>query len=397
MTEVCDGATVWASACETMRVLWSVLDRRSVIAWLALSGAGAVMARPRRDRAEDASVRPVDVPVNAGDERVVGTIVGLRPYRRSGFVVRVEKLDAKTVIHNYGHGGGGVTLSWGTAGLAADLAGAVASPTCAVMGCGAVGLATARLLQRRGRKVTIYARDLPPDTTSNVAGGQWSPFSVFDPFAVEPAFRQQFVQASRLAYDAFRELVGPRYGVHWRANYWVGNREIRLPGFFSDLAELYPDLRRLEPDEHPFPRRHAWRFSAMHIDPPIYLERLLRDYRQAGGRVEVRTLRSLEDVANLPQPLVVNCTGLGSHALFSDTELEPMKGQLTVLRRQKDVRYNVIADGGLYMMPRSDGIVLGGSWDRVWDRAADPAVVRRVLLGHHRLNAAFRDSAVGTS
>jgi D-amino-acid oxidase len=42
--------------------------------------------------------------------------VGLRPFRKSG--VRLEKgklRDGRTVIHNYGHGGSGFTLSWGCA------------------------------------------------------------------------------------------------------------------------------------------------------------------------------------------------------------------------------------------------------------------------------------------
>ena len=42
--------------------------------------------------------------------------VGLRPFRKSG--VRVEDgclRDGRTVIHNYGHGGSGFTLSWGCA------------------------------------------------------------------------------------------------------------------------------------------------------------------------------------------------------------------------------------------------------------------------------------------
>ena len=45
----------------------------------------------------------------------------------------------------------------------------------AIIGCGVVGLSTARLLQRRGWQVTIYARDLPPNTTSNVAIGPRHP------------------------------------------------------------------------------------------------------------------------------------------------------------------------------------------------------------------------------
>jgi glycine/D-amino acid oxidase-like deaminating enzyme len=99
-------------------------------------------------------------PVHVSADREIRTVVGLRPYRPSGFVVRAEKLDDTLVIHNYGHGGGGITLSWGTAKLAVDLGLAGHVGPVAVLGCGAVGLATARLLQEAGATVTIYAKDL---------------------------------------------------------------------------------------------------------------------------------------------------------------------------------------------------------------------------------------------
>ena len=44
-------------------------------------------------------------------DRMIRVVTGLRPYRPSGFVVRAEKLGEKLLVHNYGHGGGGVTLS----------------------------------------------------------------------------------------------------------------------------------------------------------------------------------------------------------------------------------------------------------------------------------------------
>ncbi|MGH7703845.1 MAG: FAD-dependent oxidoreductase, partial [Gemmatimonadales bacterium] len=111
--------------------------------------------------------------VRVAPDRLIRTVVGLRPFRPSGFVVRAERRDSKTIIHNYGHGGGGVTLSWGTAQLAIEEALRTGHTSAAVLGCGAVGLATARLLQQHGWTVSIYARDLPPNTTSNIAGGQW--------------------------------------------------------------------------------------------------------------------------------------------------------------------------------------------------------------------------------
>ena len=42
--------------------------------------------------------------------------VGLRPFRRSGVRLERDRLaDGRAVIHNYGHGGAGFTLSWGCA------------------------------------------------------------------------------------------------------------------------------------------------------------------------------------------------------------------------------------------------------------------------------------------
>jgi D-amino-acid oxidase len=57
------------------------------------------------------------------EAKVTENLVGLRPYRRTG--IRVEPEDTgldrsmrpgtKKVVHNYGHGGSGVTFSWGCA------------------------------------------------------------------------------------------------------------------------------------------------------------------------------------------------------------------------------------------------------------------------------------------
>jgi glycine/D-amino acid oxidase-like deaminating enzyme len=45
----------------------------------------------------------------------------------------------------------------------------------AVIGCGALGMTSAILLQRAGAKVTIYAKERPPDVRSARATGTWSP------------------------------------------------------------------------------------------------------------------------------------------------------------------------------------------------------------------------------
>ena len=54
--------------------------------------------------------------LNIDKPPVLAERVGLRPFRRSGVRLERDRLrDGRTVIHNYGHGGAGFTLSWGCA------------------------------------------------------------------------------------------------------------------------------------------------------------------------------------------------------------------------------------------------------------------------------------------
>lgn len=325
-------------------------------------------------------------PVHVTEDRVIRAVAGLRPFRPGGFVVRGEKLGDKLLVHNYGHGGGGITLSWGTSHLAVDEGFAGPERDYAVLGCGAVGLATARLIQRRGGRVTIYAKALPPDTTSNIAGGQWWPASVYDKPDATPPFMDQFVRAARLSYRHYQPLTGPLYGVHWVRNYYAGDQQTaeRVIGPLGDVA---PEARILEPGEHPFGRQRVLQVDHMQVEPAIYLQAMLEDVLTAGGKVVVRDLKTRADVQALPQPVVFNCTGLGARDLFGDSDLIPIRGQLVVLLPQPEVTYNLVSSLG-YMFPRTDGIILGGTFDRnVWETEPQPDITARILANHKQLFA----------
>jgi len=62
--------------------------------------------------------------LNIDKPNVLAERVGLRPFRKSGVRLERDRLsDGRAVIHNYGHGGSGFTLSWGCAREVVDLAG----------------------------------------------------------------------------------------------------------------------------------------------------------------------------------------------------------------------------------------------------------------------------------
>ena len=339
--------------------------------------------------------------VKVSRDRLIRTVVGLRPFRSEGFVVEAEKLREKLLVHNYGHGGAGVTLSWGTASLAVDLARDFIQSKSqrsagknsrnrhlgfAVLGCGVSGLSTARLLQQRfpdgTGNITIYAKNLPPDTTSNVAGAWWYPASVFDQENVTAKFTEQFLLACQISHRAFQTLVGPEYGVRWAETYELIRHEASLQRELLGGAQLYPQTEIHRGAESYFGFPYTRQFTSMIIEPHTYLRALLRDFYMAGGKVVVKEFKTREEVARLRENSIFNCTGLGARALFNDEKLIPVRGQLEVLLPQPEVDYCYLAAGS-YMFPRRDGIILGGTWDHDdWNLEPDPKTTTAILEAH---------------
>lgn len=381
------------------------MDRRTLLtrAGLGLVGLGLSGCAPRV--AGVTSYRPVRrlVPVRAAWDRVIRTTVGLRPYRPSGFVLRAEKLDAKTLVHNYGHGGSGMSLSWGTGRLAAELALEQSERRAAVIGSGVAGLTTARQLQRRGFDVTVYAKEVPPHTTSNMSLAAWTPTSGLVQGGLRTAaWDAQFRRAATIAYRELQLLVGRGYGVSWLDGYSLSNSAPRTGGSPPAREPLLPDelspgSTLLRPGEHPFPTRFASLRPALRIEPSIYLDALVRDVREAGAETVIRSFDTVRDVAALSEPVVVNCAGLGAGELFGDASLVPVKGQLTHLIPQPDVDYTTFgsatpsAGGFVHMQPRRDGIALGGTSEE-GQSSLEPneAARRRIVDAHIDLFARMR-------
>jgi len=377
-------------------------------ALLAFGLGGCAMDRAARKASTVADARrsPLRLPlVEASWDRVIRTTVGLRPHRDPGFMLRAGKLDEKLLVHNYGHGGSGMSLSWGTGYMAAELATEHTQRRAAVVGCGVTGLTSARQLQRRGFDVTIYAMSVPPDTTSNMSLAGFTPTSgLVDNARRTPEWTAQFRRAVEIAYRQLQLLVGPQYGVSWIYNYNLTDEPETGPGETGDL--LPPEMRTggvvFGPGEHPFPAKYAIRRPTIRIEPSIYLDALVRDFLLFGGHIVIRKFDAPRDLMSLTEPIVINCTGLGSRMLFGDEELIPLKGQLTHFVPQPEVNYQTASDArnpavrggiGIHMMPRSDGIALGGTSERgVWTLEPNEEARRDIVDQHIRL---FRSMNAG--
>ncbi|MEZ5289194.1 MAG: FAD-dependent oxidoreductase [Vicinamibacterales bacterium] len=268
-----------------------------------------------------------------------------------------------------------------------------------------MGLTTARELQRRGFDVTIYTAALAPDVTSNWSLAGFTPTSGLSTAAARtPEWTAQFQQAVDIAYRRLQLLAGAGYGITWITNYAPTDDERMASGSNSLLpAHIQGAQVLLGPGEHPFPTTFAIERPEMRIEPSIYLTALMRDVRLYGGTIVVRRFENPREIAALPERLVCNCTGLGAQALFGDPDLVPLKGQLTLLVPQPEVQYSTSGGArvqtaepglGIHMMPRSDGIALGGTSERgVWDLNVNEAERTRIVEGHIELFNAMKGPA----
>src|SRR5438552_6007162 len=218
---------------------------------------GAPTVTPRRPMVDLA-------PVKASWDRVIRTTVGLRPHRDSGFMLRPDRLDDKLLVHNYGHGGAGMSLAWGTGLMAAEFATEHQSRQAAVIGCGSVGLTCARQLQRRGFDVTIYAAAVPPNVTSNMSLAGFTPLSgLVANDRRTPEWYAQFIRAAQIAYRQLQLMAGPYFGLSWVDNYALTDTLPSPPAAPDPNARpnlqdgLTPGRHVLGPGEHPVPTPYA--------------------------------------------------------------------------------------------------------------------------------------------
>ena len=332
---------------------------------------------------------------NVSMDAVIRVVVGHRPYRPKGFRVEREFIDDKLVIHNYGHGGGGLSLGWGSSALAVREAADQTPGEAAVLGSGIMGLCTARLLQDAGWSVTIYTRDTYRHTTSNIAAGEWAPFSTHDSSQVDAAFLARLDWASRISHHAYTNLTGPKYGIRWLETYELHSSR---PG--DTTQSTYDDLFTyrgiLDPGQHPLGDWYAKRMVTMQIDPGTLLRQLTADFQLAGGKLIIRDFADTAEVLALQEPVIFNCTGLGAATLFDDPGLVPAKGQLVFLPPDPGVDYMTVGGGNpgrhgfLHMFPRGDVLLLGGFFKRDdGSHHVEDEETERIVQEHQKLFAAF--------
>ncbi len=352
------------------------------------------------------TLRPaVLAPIPVALDRLVAITVCLRPFRAAGPRLDAERVGDKLIVHNYGHGGSGWSLSWGSGTIAVRKAMEASPREIAVIGCGALGITAATLAQRAGAKVTIYAKELLPQAPSARATGSWTPDSrIALAGAAGPAFGALWEEMARTSFGMFRTFLdAPGDPVEWSDRYTLSDVPLAAPGpitgannmldwgAYNDLVrDLTPPAQLLPAGSTPFDAPYVYRAQSLTFNIASYAQMLLDDFFAAGGQFRHSEFHSPADLAALAEPVIIDCTGYGARALWQDDTVVPVRGQIAWLRAQPEVRYGVYHKH-VAVLSRRDGIVVqameGGEmrgYDDTNDmpdrREADEAVTRTAAL-----------------
>jgi len=309
------------------------------------------------------------------DSQIQGFVSCVRPYRRKTFRLEVETVGQRVLVHNYGHGGAGITLSWGSALEATDLLRKQVPPPedVAVLGAGVLGLSTAFCLLEAGYRVSVHAKEFTPEAPSYRAGGQWCPS--FVEVEESDAAHERFARMLRRSHAEFRKRLGAEWGVVERPNYVEG---FEARSFEKVPAGVLPPRKRL--DRLPFRNVRAGGlvYETLLIEPPTYMKRLLAAVKERKAEVHQTAFRSRDDINSLKQKGVVNCLGLGARTVFNDELVVPVRGQI-VLMKPQPLPYLLVHSRG-HMYPRDDALFLGGTFEMgVEDLTPDPVACRQIL------------------
>lgn len=240
-----------------------------------------------------------------------------------------------------------------------------------IIGCGISGLTTGISLLQEGHSVHIWARELPPGTTSNIAAAIWYPYKAYPIDKVTAWGKAAFQQFKRLQHiegcgvfmATFLELKPIPSADPW----WVTAVESFRHAAKEELPPGYPD---------------GYVFEAPVIDTRVFLDYLMQQFQAQGGQITQHAISNLAEAFE-QSAIVVNCSGLGARELVGDRDLHPARGQ-TVRIKHNGFRMGLLDEEGVnklaYIVPRTSDIILGGTYEEHNESAqVDPAETQAIL------------------
>lgn len=294
-------------------------------------------------------------------EEMIGTTVGIRPYRKTGVRLEAEWLQDKLIIHNYGYGGSGLTLAFGGANEVVEILNnhKISSNIVAILGAGVVGLATAYDLLEKGYEVHLYADQWSPHLTSNVAAGSWTPLS----FPKDIPFEKKQLHQRMLKTAEQRFLRSISHDPEFDGVSLIYCYKLTMNNAQEAIKATNQEEEVIVHLDNGV-TKNARRAYKLRIDGQLFMEDLYSKVKSKGALLQQKRFENLEEILNLEEPVIINCMSMGSREIFDDQEFIPVRGQMIYFAPQ-DIDYVIFqtfSDSNyfFFLYPWSDRLILGG-------------------------------------
>ncbi|MEP6603163.1 MAG: FAD-dependent oxidoreductase [Spartobacteria bacterium] len=232
----------------------------------------------------------------------------------------------------------------------------------AIIGAGVSGLTSGIVLAEGGQRVSIFAHEIGPQTTSAAAGALWFPYDC------EP--HDEVIAWALETYNVLVDLAR-------QSGTGVSLIELRT---FSRKSEIsIPEWARKLGAKSGGPSLYIMNVPL--TDTTIYLDYLAKRFVQAGGEIHAGVrFEKIEDV-DLAFAVVINCAGFGAKSLVHDVDLEPHRGQVAIVRKIDNLAHATVCDDAplMYALPRANDCLFGGTNEISEDRHVDLATTARIV------------------
>jgi D-amino-acid oxidase len=190
-----------------------------------------------------------------------------------------------------------------------------------VIGCGVSGLTSALCLLESGHSVSIWAKQQPPHTTSNVAAAIWYPYKAYPPKRVTAWGEATLRKLEELRSEEGSGIIMASF------------LEVKPTSNPEDpwWARGMKSFRQARPEELPEGYPGGYTFEAPVIDTGVYLDFLVNRFQAQGGQIQPHVVNDLTE-AFTQSNIVVNCSGLGARELVGDRDLHPARGQVVRIK-----------------------------------------------------------------
>lgn len=257
----------------------------------------------------------------------------------------------------------------------------------AVIGAGISGMSTAYLLKDCGYHVTIFAKAFTPNITSDKAAAFWFPYHIRNDKRGIRWCNKSYDFYLRLASDvttgiSMQRLVKAlRKGVKEAEQSWIDFMPV---GALSKMPE----------SELPEELAVAYYINVPLIETQLFLPYLQEKLTSLGVVFKERKIENMNEITG-DYDIVINCAGLGARELCNDNALVPVRGQVALLSPLESLSIYLDNEKPLYVVPRKDAIIVGGTYEEGIETATtDAAAIEGILQTAFKTFPFLKDQAV---